>query len=93
MSNTEQYLNLVTIHSNEIQDDDGKPMGFETVAKKIGYEFPKTYSKTSSEVCDYIDQQIKKLLTTTAHDYIEVDSLYAIVDQLEINGSVSHYGC
>lgn len=88
MSNTEQYLNLVTIHSNEIQDD-GKPMGFETVAKKIGYEFPKTYSKTSSEVCDYIDQQIKKLLTTTAHDYIEVDSLYAIVDQLEINRILS----
>ena len=34
MSNTEQYLNLVATHSQEIQDD-GKPMGFQVVAEKM----------------------------------------------------------
>ena len=88
MSYTEQYLNLVIIQSQKNQDDE-KTMSFEMVAEKIGYAFPKLGSRTSSEVQDYIDQQIKNLLTTTAQDYIEVDSLYAIVNQLEIKRILS----
>ena len=88
MSYTEQYLNLLKNFYQKVPNDNNL-LGFEIVAEKIGYVFPRLSSRTSSEVCDYIEEQIKNVLTTTSHDFIKTDSLYAIINQLEINKALS----
>ena len=88
MSYTEQYLNRLKNFYQKVPNDNNL-LGFEIVAEKIGYVFPRLSSRTSSEVCDYIEEQIKNVLTTTSHDFIKTDSLYAIINQLEINKALS----